>query len=434
MTMTAIRTVFAREILDSRGTPTLEVDVLLDSGAQGRAAVPSGASTGEHEALELRDGEAQRYFGKGVLKAVENVNERIAPELVAAGADALDQAAIDHFLIELDGTPNKASLGANAILGVSMAVAQAAATATDLPLFRYLGGTNARLLPVPLMNVLNGGAHADNNVDVQEFMIVPHGAPTFAEALRMGVTVFHALKKVLRERKLFTGVGDEGGFAPDLDSNEDALALLVEAIGRAGYRPGEDVSLALDAAASEFYKGGKYVLAGEGNKSFDAAGLIAWYKGLCDRYPIVSIEDGLAEDDWNGWAALTQALGARVQLVGDDIFVTNPTRIQRGIDGGIANSVLIKLNQIGTVTETLDAIALAQKSGYTCVVSHRSGETEDTTIADLAVATNSGQIKTGSASRTDRMAKYNQLLRVEEILGESAQFPGKNAFARRRVQ
>jgi enolase len=434
MPMTAIRTVFAREILDSRGTPTLEVDVLLDSGAQGRAAVPSGASTGEHEALELRDGEAGRYFGKGVLKAVENVNERIAPELVTAGADALDQAAIDHFLIELDGTPNKASLGANAILGVSMAVAQAAANATDLPLFRYLGGTNARVLPVPLMNVVNGGAHADNNVDVQEFMIVPHGGATFAEALRMGVTVFHALKKVLLGRKLFTGVGDEGGFAPDLDSNEEALELLVEAIEKAGYRPGTDVSLALDAAASEFYKGGKYVLAGEGGRSFDAKGLVAWYAGLCDRYPIVSIEDGLAEDDWDGWAVLTKELGGRVQLVGDDIFVTNPTRIQRGIDLGIANSVLIKLNQIGTVTETLDAIALSQKNGYTCVVSHRSGETEDTTIADLAVATNSGQIKTGSASRTDRMAKYNQLLRIEEILGEAAQFQGKDAFARRRAK
>jgi enolase len=365
---------------------------------------------------------------------VENVNERIAPELVTAGADALDQAAIDHFLIELDGTPNKASLGANAILGVSMAVAQAAANATDLPLFRYLGGTNARVLPVPLMNVVNGGAHADNNVDVQEFMIVPHGGATFAEALRMGVTVFHALKKVLLGRKLFTGVGDEGGFAPNLDSNEEALELLVEAIDKAGFRPGTDVSLALDAAASEFYKGGKYVLAGEGGKSFDAKGLVAWYAGLCDRYPIVSIEDGLAEDDWDGWAVLTKALGGRVQLVGDDIFVTNPTRIQRGIDAGVANSVLIKLNQIGTVTETLDAIALSQKNGYTCVVSHRSGETEDTTIADLAVATNSGQIKTGSASRTDRMAKYNQLLRIEEILGEAAQFQGKDAFARRRAK
>jgi len=428
--MTAIRTVFAREILDSRGTPTLEVDVLLDSGAQGRAAVPSGASTGEHEALELRDGEAGRYFGKGVLKAVENVNERIAPELVTAGADALDQAAIDHFLIELDGTPNKASLGANAILGVSMAVAQAAATATDLPLFRYLGGTNARVLPVPLMNVVNGGAHADNNVDVQEFMIVPHGAATFAESLRMGVTVFHALKKVLLSRKLFTGVGDEGGFAPDLDSNEEALQLLVEAIEKAGYRPGTDVSLALDAAASEFYKGGKYVLAGEGGKSFDAAGLVSWYAGLCDRYPIVSIEDGLAEDDWDGWAALTQALGSRVQLVGDDIFVTNPTRIQRGIDAGIANSVLIKLNQIGTVTETLDAIALSQKNGYTAVVSHRSGETEDTTIADLAVATNSGQIKTGAPSRSERVAKYNRLLRIEHELGETASYAGTAPFFR----
>ncbi len=432
--MTSIRTVFAREILDSRGNPTLEVDVLLDSGAQGRAAVPSGASTGEHEALELRDKDPGRYLGKGVLKAVENVNERIAPELIAAGADALDQAAIDRFLIELDGTPNKASLGANAILGVSMAVAQAAANATDLPLFRYLGGTNARTLPVPMMNVLNGGAHADNNVDVQEFMIVPHGAPSFSEALRMGVTVFHTLKKVLHDRKLATSVGDEGGFAPNLESNEDALKLLIEAIEKAGYRPGEDVALAMDAAASEFYKGGKYVLAGEGNKSFDSAALVDWYAGLCDRYPIVSIEDGLAEDDWAGWALMTKALGDRLQIVGDDIFVTNPTRIQRGIDEHVGNAVLIKLNQIGSVTETLDAIALAQRNGYTCVVSHRSGETEDTTIADLVVATNCGQIKTGSASRTDRIAKYNQLLRIEEILGDAALFQGKNTFARRRAK
>ncbi|MGH7724518.1 MAG: phosphopyruvate hydratase [Candidatus Eiseniibacteriota bacterium] len=428
--MSAIRTVVAREILDSRGNPTIEVDVLLESGAMGRAAVPSGASTGEHEALELRDGEAARYLGKGVLKAVENVNERIAPELISGAADGLDQVAIDHLLVELDGTPNKGNLGANAILGVSMAVAHAAANETELPLFRYLGGANARLLPVPLMNVLNGGAHADNNVDLQEFMIVPVGAPTFGEALRLGTTVFHTLKKVLRDKKLNTGVGDEGGFAPDLDSNEAALRLLVEAIEKAGFAPGEDVCLAMDAAASEFMKGGKYVLAGEGGKSLDAAGMVDWYAGLCDRYPIVSIEDGLAENDWNGWAQLTKTLGDRVQLVGDDLFVTNPERLSRGVEQKIANSILIKLNQIGTVSETLDAIALAQSSGYTCVVSHRSGETEDTTIADLAVATNAGQIKTGSASRTDRLAKYNQLLRIEEILGETARFAGRAAFPR----
>jgi enolase len=432
--MTAIRSVFAREILDSRGQPTLEVEVLLEGGAQGRAAVPSGASTGEHEALELRDGDAARYLGKGVLKAVENVNERIAPELLAAGADGIDQAAIDRFLIELDATPNKGNLGANAILGVSMAVAHAAANAADLPLFRYLGGANARTLPVPLMNVINGGAHADNNVDVQEFMIVPVGAASFGEALRMGVTVFHTLKQVLQGRKLSTTVGDEGGFAPNLASNEDALKLLVEAIEQAGYVPGDDVALALDAASSEFFKKGKYVLAGEGNKSFDAQGLIEWYTGLCDRYPIVSIEDGLAEDDWEGWGRLTRALGDRVQLVGDDLFVTNPTRLKRGIDEGVANSILIKLNQIGTVTETLDTIFLGQSSGFTCVVSHRSGETEDTTIADLAVATNCGQIKTGSASRTDRTAKYNQLLRIEEILGDTAVFKGRDTFPRRRAR
>ncbi len=431
--MSAIRSVVAREILDSRGHPTIEVDALLESGAMGRAAVPSGASTGEHEALELRDGEAGRYLGKGVLKAVENVNERIAPELLAADADGLDQTAVDHLLIELDGTPNKGNLGANAILGVSMAVAHAAANETELPLFRYLGGTNARLLPVPLMNVLNGGAHADNNIDLQEFMIVPVGAPSFGEALRLGVTVFHTLRKVLKDRKLNTAVGDEGGFAPDLESNEAALRLLVEAIEKAGFTPGEDVYLAMDAAASEFHKGGKYVLAGEGGKTYDAAGMVEWYAGLCDRYPIVSIEDGLAEDDWAGWAALTKALGNRVQLVGDDLFVTNPERLARGIDQGIANSILIKLNQIGTVSETLDAIALAQSSGYTSVVSHRSGETEDTTIADLAVATNAGQIKTGSASRTDRLAKYNQLLRIEEILGETARFQGRATFTRARA-
>jgi enolase len=429
--MSVLRSVVAREILDSRGNPTLEVDVLLDSGAQGRAAVPSGASTGEHEAIELRDGEAGRYLGKGVLKAIENVNERIAPELLAAGLDGLDQAAIDRALNELDGTPNKASLGANAILGVSMAMAHAGAHESDLPLFRYLGGTNARTMPVPLMNVVNGGAHADNNVDVQEFMIVPVGAPTFAEALRLGVTVFHTLRKVLKERKLNTNVGDEGGFAPDLPSNEAALQLLVEAIEKAGLVPGEDVCLAMDAAASEFHKNGKYVLAGEGGGTLDAAGMVDWYVGLCGKYPIVSIEDGLAENDWAGWARLTEALGGKVQLVGDDLFVTNPERLGRGIREGIANSILIKLNQIGTVSETLDAIQMAQAAGYSAVVSHRSGETEDTTIADLAVATNCGQIKTGSASRTDRVAKYNQLLRIEEILGDAARYPGRSAFAAR---
>ncbi|MEO6461799.1 MAG: phosphopyruvate hydratase [Candidatus Eisenbacteria bacterium] len=428
--MSVLRSIVAREILDSRGNPTLEVDVLLDSGAQGRAAVPSGASTGEHEAIELRDGEAGRYLGKGVLKAIENVNERIAPELLAAGFDGLDQAAVDRALNELDGTPNKAGLGANAILGVSMALAHAGARESDLPLFRYLGGTNARTMPVPLMNVVNGGAHADNNVDVQEFMIVPVGAPTFAEALRLGVTVFHTLRKVLKDRKLNTNVGDEGGFAPDLPSNEAALELLVEAIEKAGLVPGEDVCLAMDAAASEFHKNGEYVLAGEGGGTLDAAGMVDWYVGLCSRYPIVSIEDGLAEDDWAGWKHLTEALGRKVQLVGDDLFVTNPERLGRGIDEGIANSILIKLNQIGTVSETLDAIQMAQASGYTAVVSHRSGETEDTTIADLAVATNCGQIKTGSASRTDRVAKYNQLLRIEEILGDAARYPGRSAWAR----
>jgi enolase len=428
--VSALRSIVAREILDSRGNPTLEVDVLLDSGAQGRAAVPSGASTGEHEALELRDGEAGRYLGKGVLKAVENVNERIAPELVAAGLDGLDQAAVDRALIELDGTPNKGNLGANAILGVSMALAHAGAHESDLPLFRYLGGTNARTLPVPLMNVVNGGAHADNNVDVQEFMIVPLGAPSFSEALRMGVEVFHALRSVLRARKLNTNVGDEGGFAPDLESNEAALRLLVEAIEKAGFAPGQDVALAMDAAASEFHKDGRYVLSGPGGGALEPAALVDWYVGLCDRYPIVSIEDGLSENDWDGWAHLTQALGTRVQLVGDDLFVTDPKRLGRGIGEGIANSILIKLNQIGTVTETLDTIQMAQAARYTAVVSHRSGETEDTTIADLAVATNSGQIKTGSASRTDRIAKYNQLLRIEEILGDAARFPGRTAFAR----
>jgi enolase len=425
--MTLVRNILAREILDSRGNPTLEVDVVLESGASGRAAVPSGASTGEHEAHELRDGDAMRYRGKGVQQAVENVNERIAPELV--GEDARDQALIDRTLIDLDGTPTKSNLGANAILGVSMACADAAAQAADLPLFRYLGGANAKVLPVPLMNVINGGKHADNNVDLQEFMIVPHGFPRFGEALRAGVEVFHALRDVLKGRKLNTGVGDEGGFAPDLESNEAALKLLVEAIGKAGYKPGEQVALALDAAASEFYKDGRYVLAGEGGRTLSAAELVALYTDWVARYPIVSIEDGFAEDDWDGWKLCTQKLGARIQIVGDDLFVTNPQRLARGIAEGAANAILIKLNQIGTVTETLDTMEMARSAGFANVVSHRSGETEDTAIADLAVATNAGQIKTGSASRTDRVAKYNQLLRIEELLGDDAVFRGLASFS-----
>jgi enolase len=420
--MTLVRSILAREILDSRGNPTLEVDVMLESGASGRAAVPSGASTGEHEAHELRDGDPTRYRGKGVLQAVENVNERIAPELV--GEDARDQALIDRTLIDLDGTPTKTNLGANAILGVSLACADAAAQAVDLPLFRYLGGANAKVLPVPQMNVINGGKHADNNVDLQEFMLVPHGFPRFSEALRAGVEVFHALRDVLKGRKLNTGVGDEGGFAPDLDSNEAALQLLVEAIAKAGYKPGDQVALALDAAASEFYKDGRYVLEGEGGRTLAAKELVDLYAGWVARYPIVSIEDGFAEDDWDGWKLCTQKLGAQIQIVGDDIFVTNAARLARGIEQRAANAILIKLNQIGTVTETLDTMEMARTAGFANVVSHRSGETEDTAIADLAVATNAGQIKTGSASRTDRVAKYNQLLRIEELLGDDAVFRG----------
>jgi len=430
--MTLIRTVLAREILDSRGNPTLEVDVLLESGATGRAAVPSGASTGEHEANELRDEDPTRYRGKGVQQAVENVNERIAPEIV--GEDARDQALLDRLLIDLDGTPNKSNLGANAILGVSLACAQASAHALDLPLFRYLGGTNAKVLPVPLMNVLNGGAHADNNVDLQEFMIVPHGFDRFSEALRAGVEVFHALAGVLRARKLATGVGDEGGFAPDLDSNEAALRLLLEAIEKSGYTAGEQVSIALDPAASEFYKDGRYVLAGEGGRTLHGREMVDFYAGWCSRYPIVSIEDGLAENDWDGWVALTERLGDSVQLVGDDLFVTNPKRLAMGLERGAANAVLIKLNQIGTLTETLDTMEMARAAGYANVVSHRSGETEDTTIADLAVATNCGQIKTGSASRGERTAKYNQLLRIEDLLGDDAQFRGLSSFSGRRAK
>jgi enolase 1/2/3 len=425
---TAIVDLRAREILDSRGNPTIEVDCALAGGAMGRAAVPSGASTGEHEALELRDGDARRYLGKGVQKAVRNVGEVVAPALL--GTDALDQRALDRRLIELDGTPNKARLGANATLGVSLAAARAAAAALGIPLWRHIGGVDAHVLPVPLMNVVNGGRHADNNVDLQEFMIVPLGAPSFREALRWGAEVFHTLARVLKARGLATAVGDEGGFAPSLKSNEEALQVLVEAIGKAGYAPGEQVALALDPAASEFYRDGRYVLAGEGGRSFSPAELVEWYAGLVERYPIVSIEDGLAEDDWDGWALLTRRLGGRVQLVGDDIFVTNVERLARGIAAQVGNSILIKVNQIGTLTETLAAIALAHRAAYTVVISHRSGETEDVTIADLAVATNAGQIKTGSLSRTDRVAKYNQLLRIEEALGASGRYAGAAAFRR----
>ena len=426
--MSRIVDVRAREILDSRGNPTVEVDVLCASGAMGRAAVPSGASTGEHEAVELRDGDKGRYLGKGVLKAVANVRGEIRDLLI--GRDTLDQASIDRALIALDGTENKARLGANAILGASLACARAAATVLDVPLYRYLGGVGARTLPVPMMNILNGGSHADNNVDVQEFMIVPVGASSFSEALRMGAEIFHTLKKVLKDRGLATAVGDEGGFAPMLDSNEDALKVIVEAIAAAGYQAGADVVLALDVAASEFCEKGKYNLVGEGRMGMSAAEMTTWYTELCDRYPIVSIEDGLDENDYAGWTKLTRALGDRVQLVGDDLFVTNVARLGRGIKEGAANSILIKVNQIGTLTETLETIDLARRAGYTAVVSHRSGETEDTTISDLVVATGAGQIKTGSLCRTDRVCKYNQLLRIEEDLGDAALYPGRDAFGR----
>jgi len=429
--MTEIIDIVAREILDSRGNPTVEVEVALEGGEVGRAAVPSGASTGAHEVLELRDGEPSRYGGKGVRKAVANVRDAIAPALV--GMDALDQTAVDTRMLELDGTPNKGKLGANAILGVSLATAHAAAAATGLPLWRYVGGAQARTLPVPLMNILNGGAHADTRVDFQEFMIVPVGAPTFAEALRMGAEVFHSLKKGLKSRKFGTGVGDEGGYAPDLPTNEEALILVTEAISAAGYEPGRDVALALDVAASEFFdaKGKTYRLKGEG-KSYDAAGLVGFYEQLARRYPIISIEDGMAEDDWDGWTALTRVMGGSVQLVGDDIFVTNVERLGRGIDGGVANAILVKVNQIGTLTETIAAVRMAHRAGYRSVMSHRSGETEDVTIADLAVALDCGQIKTGSLSRSDRVAKYNQLLRIEEALGAGARYPGRAAFGRGR--
>ncbi|MEX1187501.1 MAG: phosphopyruvate hydratase [Gemmatimonadaceae bacterium] len=420
--MPTIVDIRAREILDSRGNPTVEADVTLASGAFGRAAVPSGASTGEHEALELRDGDDERYGGKGVQQAVQSIVERIAPAL--NGIAAADQIAIDRLMIELDGTPNKGKLGANAILAVSLAVARAAAEDTGLPLYRYLGGPMARTLPVPMMNILNGGAHATNTVDLQEFMIVPIGADTFADALRMGAEVFHSLKKVLVKRKLSTGVGDEGGFAPNLENDEDALRVVVEAIEKAGYSPGTEIAIALDPAASEFHKAGSYTFKKSGGGSYDADGMIELYAGWLDKYPIVSIEDGLAEDDWDGWAKLTAALGDRCQLVGDDLFVTSTERLARGIEGDVANAILIKLNQIGTLTETLEAIELARGNGYQSVISHRSGETEDTFIADLAVATGAGQIKTGSASRTDRVAKYNQLLRIEEQLGPLAEYPG----------
>jgi enolase len=425
MNDTAIVDVHAREILDSRGNPTVEVEVYLDDGSSGRAAVPSGASTGAAEAVELRDGERERYFGKGVLKAVSNVLDLIAPELT--GYDALDQVAVDELLIQLDGTENKGRLGANAILGVSMAVAKAAAASLGLPLYRYLGGTKARVLPVPMMNILNGGKHADNNVDLQEFMVMPVGADSFAGALQMGAEVFHTLKRVLKARGYNTAVGDEGGFAPDLSSNEEALEVIVTAIEDAGYRPGEDVAIAIDAAATELYNKGKYVLKAEGVE-YTAGEMVQYYADLLEKYPIISLEDGLAEDDWTGWQELTRVLGKKIQIVGDDLFVTNTSLIAKGIAKGVANSVLIKLNQIGTITETLAAIEMAERAGYTAVISHRSGETEDTTIADLVVATNAGQIKTGAPSRTDRVAKYNQLLRIEESLAETGLFKGKGAF------
>lgn len=423
---TTIVDIQAREILDSRGNPTIEVDVYLESGAMGRAAVPSGASTGANEALELRDGDSKRYLGKGVLKAVENVNNIIADEL--EGWDAFDQVGIDRFLIQLDGTPNKSRLGANAILGVSLAVAKAVANHLGIPLYRYIGGVNAKVLPVPLMNILNGGKHADNNVDLQEFMIAPVNAPSFSEALRMGVEIFHTLKAVLKSKGYNTAVGDEGGFAPNLKSNVEAIEVILEAIEKSGYKAGVDVYLALDPAASEFYQDGKYVFLKSDKSQKTPEQMVKFYEDLVRQYPIISIEDGMSEHDWEGWKMLTQALGDKVQLVGDDIFVTNIEIFSRGIESGIANSILIKLNQIGTLTETLDCIELAKKNGYTAIISHRSGETEDTTIADLVVATNVGQIKTGSASRTDRIAKYNQLLRIEEELGEDAVFAGLRAF------
>jgi len=424
--MSQITEVYAREILDSRGNPTLEVEVFLESGAMGRAAVPSGASTGEREALELRDGDKSRYLGKGVLKAVANVNEQIADQVI--GMEASDQIGVDRKMLELDGTEYKSNLGANAILGVSLAVAKAAAEEAGLPLYQYIGGANAKELPLPMMNILNGGAHADNNVDIQEFMIMPAGAKNFAEALRMGAEVFHALKGVLKSKGYNTAVGDEGGFAPNLKSNEEALQVIMEAIEKAGYRPGEDVLLALDVASSELYKDGKYILENEAQPEKSADQLIDFYENLVNNYPIISIEDGMAENDWDGWKKMTDRLSKRIQIVGDDLFVTNPRILREGIAKGIANSILIKLNQIGTLTETLDSIEMAKRAGYTTVISHRSGETEDTTLADLAVAINAGQIKTGSLCRTDRVCKYNQLLRIEDELDVTGVFRGKEVF------
>ncbi|AGH98055.1 phosphopyruvate hydratase [Micavibrio aeruginosavorus] len=423
--MTAIIDIYARQILDSRGNPTVEVDVTLESGATGRAAVPSGASTGAHEAVELRDGEAGFYNGKSVLNAVENVNTEIFEAL--SGMDAEEQLHIDQTMMELDGTENKGRLGANAILGVSLAVSKAMADELDVPLYRYLGGVHAHELPVPMMNIINGGAHADNPVDIQEFMIMPVGAPDFSEALRCGAEIFHALKKELSKAGLNTNVGDEGGFAPAVKSATEALDYIMKAIEAAGYVPGEDVVLALDCASTEFYKGGKYVMEGEG-KTLDSAGMVKFYEDLCARYPIVSIEDGMSEDDWAGWKMLTDALGDKVQLVGDDLFVTNPERLRQGIEEGCANAILVKVNQIGTLSETLQTVQMAQKAGYGVILSHRSGETEDSTIADIAVATNAGQIKTGSLSRSDRMAKYNQLLRIEDMLGPQAVFAGRSVL------
>lgn len=425
--MTTIVDVLAREILDSRGNPTVEAEVILEDGSIGRAAVPSGASTGEHEAAELRDGDKKRYLGKGVLKAVGNVNDKIGPDIV--GMDALDQILIDRTMIELDGTGNKGNLGANAILGVSLAAAKAAAASLCIPLYRHIGGVNANTLPVPMMNIINGGAHADNSLDLQEFMIMPIGAEDFRNAIRMGVEVFHHLKSILKKKGLNTAVGDEGGFAPMLKTNEEAIELIMEAITAARYKAGKDILLALDPAASEFYDSSKkvYNLKGEG-KTLSSEKMIDYYERLVKAYPIISIEDGLAENDWKGWKGLTERLGKNVQLVGDDIFVTNKKILAKGIEAGIGNAILIKVNQIGTLTETLEAIEMAKKAGYTAIISHRSGETEDAIIADIAVATNAGQIKTGSASRTDRIAKYNQLLRIEEELGETAQFLGKGVF------
>jgi len=425
--MSAIIDIRAREILDSRGNPTVEVDVELESGAFGRAAVPSGASTGAHEAVEKRDGDKGRYLGKGVQSAVAAVNGEIFEAL--SGQDARDQNRLDQLMIELDGTPNKGRLGANAILGVSLALARAAAEDAGLPLFRYVGGASARVMPVPMMNIINGGAHADNPIDVQEFMIMPVSAPTVADAIRVGAEIFHGLKKRLHDAGHSTAVGDEGGFAPNLASTEAALDFIMKAIEAAGYRPGEDVMVALDAASTEFYKDGKYNLAGEG-KVLDAAGMVAYYADLCAKFPIVSIEDGMAEDDWAGWKHLTDTLGAKVQLVGDDLFVTNPTRLADGIKQGVGNAILVKVNQIGTLSETLEAVEMAHKAGYRAVMSHRSGETEDSTIADLAVATNCGQIKTGSLARSDRLAKYNQLIRIAELLGPAAVYPGRAALKR----